>query len=47
MRKSHYFFAIIVACIIPLLGWQSYSLIEKQIQMALFETLNTTLKLTK
>ena len=47
MRKSHYFFAIIVACIIPLLGWQSYSLIEKQIQMALSETLNTTLKLTK
>jgi PAS domain S-box-containing protein len=45
MRKYYYIF--IVASAIALLGWQSYSLIEKQIESTVYETLSTTLKLTQ
>ena len=45
MRK--YYYITIGACLISLLGWLSYSVIEKQIQFAVSETLNTTLKITQ
>jgi PAS domain S-box-containing protein len=47
MLKPYYVFILAAACIIPVLGWQSYSLIKNQIRIALSETLNTTLKLTE
>ena len=47
MRRYHYVFTIIVMCMLPLLGWQSYSLIANQIRITLSETLNTTVILTK
>ncbi|MFQ3197991.1 MAG: PAS domain S-box-containing protein [Paraglaciecola sp.] len=47
MRRYYYIFIAIGACLIPLLGWQSYSVIEKQIQFAVYETLNTTLNITQ
>ncbi|MFQ3236642.1 MAG: PAS domain S-box-containing protein [Paraglaciecola sp.] len=47
MRKYYYIFIGIAGCFISLLGWQSYYVIEKQIQFALSETLNTTLRITQ
>ncbi|MFT4938808.1 MAG: PAS domain S-box-containing protein [Paraglaciecola sp.] len=47
MRKYYYIFIAIGACLIALLGGQSYSVIEKQIQFAVSETLNTTLRITQ
>jgi PAS domain S-box-containing protein len=47
MRKYYYIFITIGVSLIPLLGWQSYAVIQKQIEFAVSETLNTTLNITQ
>ncbi|ABM03785.1 PAS/PAC sensor hybrid histidine kinase [Psychromonas ingrahamii 37] len=47
MQRYYYLIITVGTCLFLLLGWQSYSNIEKQLRFALFETFNTTLSLTQ